>query len=111
MSKRSLEVLGGVMTDSEATVFVQQAGAREAIAVRRWDDRAESSHAQTVSVDMLKSMVLQFMQTYRKYGCHDHSFEQKKKNVYSAQLHFWVRKVQSIFNFKFQRLFKVLSDA
>lgn len=42
VSRRSLQLQGGVMSAGEARDFSQQQGAIQAIALRRWDDQAKS---------------------------------------------------------------------
>ncbi len=44
-SKRSLRSQGGAMTQAEAQSFGNLPYARDAIALRRWDDRAKDPHA------------------------------------------------------------------
>jgi len=46
-SKRSLELQGGIFTDSEAQSFIAQAHAEGAVSVRLWDDAAKVEHAET----------------------------------------------------------------
>ncbi len=46
-SRRSLEVQGGIMSDAEAQDFIVRASARDAVLVRRWDDRAKVPGAPT----------------------------------------------------------------
>lgn len=46
-SKRSLELQGGIFTDTEAQRFIAQPYADEAVRVRLWDDRAKVADAET----------------------------------------------------------------
>ncbi len=46
-SKRSLTLQGGIFTRHEAAAFMAKPFAREAIRVRRWDDRAKVAGAKT----------------------------------------------------------------
>ena len=46
-SKRSLELQGGIFTDSEAQSFIAQAHAEGAVSVRLWDDAAKIENADT----------------------------------------------------------------
>lgn len=46
-SKRSLELQGGIFTDSEAQRFISQAHAEGAVSVRLWDDSAKIENAET----------------------------------------------------------------
>ena len=47
VSKMSLALQGGVMTDDEAQHFLRLPFARDAISLRRWDERAKECHAAT----------------------------------------------------------------
>jgi phosphonate degradation associated HDIG domain protein len=49
-SKRSLELQGGIFTDSEANHFISQPHAKGAVSVRLWDDAAKIENAQTPSL-------------------------------------------------------------
>lgn len=42
-SRRSLELQGGIYTATEAAAFIGQPFARDAVALRRWDDQAKSA--------------------------------------------------------------------
>jgi gamma-butyrobetaine dioxygenase len=44
-SKRSLHWQGGAMTQAEAQAFINRPYAREAMTLRRWDDRAKDPTA------------------------------------------------------------------
>ncbi len=46
-SKLSLELQGGVYTPIQAASFIAQAGARDAVQLRRWDDQAKRKNAAT----------------------------------------------------------------
>ena len=46
-SKRSLELQGGIFTDSEAQRFISQPHAEGAVSVRLWDDAAKTENAET----------------------------------------------------------------
>jgi len=46
-SKRSLELQGGIFSSEEAEIFVAQPHAKEAVQLRRWDDRAKVPGLQT----------------------------------------------------------------
>ena len=46
-SKRSLELQGGIFTDSEAQRFISQPHADDAVSVRLWDDAAKIENAET----------------------------------------------------------------
>ena len=46
-SKRSLRLQGGVFTEDQASAFILQPGAREAVSVRVWDDRAKQPGLRT----------------------------------------------------------------
>jgi phosphonate degradation associated HDIG domain protein len=46
-SKRSLRLQGGVFTDEQANAFILQPGARDAVALRVWDDRAKQPGLRT----------------------------------------------------------------
>lgn len=46
-SKRSLVLQGGVFSAEEAAAFMEQAFAADAVALRRWDDRAKDPQATT----------------------------------------------------------------
>ncbi len=46
-SRRSLQLQGGAMTAAEADAFTQQAYARDALELRRWDDEAKDPDART----------------------------------------------------------------
>lgn len=50
-SRRSLEVQGGIMSDAEAQDFIVRASARDAVLVRRWDDRAKVPGASASSLE------------------------------------------------------------
>ncbi len=50
-SKRSLELQGGIFTDAEATAFIAQPRAEDAVRVRLWDDLAKSADAATPGLD------------------------------------------------------------
>lgn len=50
-SIRSLEVQGGTMTEAEAAAFAAEPFAFDAVALRRWDDRAKDPQAQTPPVE------------------------------------------------------------
>jgi len=43
VSRRSLQLQGGVMSAGEARDFSQQQGAIQALALRRWDDQAKTA--------------------------------------------------------------------
>jgi predicted HD phosphohydrolase len=49
--QRSLELQGGIFTDAEATAFIAQPRAEDAVRVRLWDDLAKSADAATPGVD------------------------------------------------------------
>jgi len=61
-SRRSLEVQGGIMTDAEAQAFITGPYARDAVLVRRWDDRAKTPGARTsrleARIPLLRSLVV-----------------------------------------------------
>ena len=42
-SKRSLQLQGGIFSEAEAAVFLNQSGARDAVMLRLWDDLAKQS--------------------------------------------------------------------
>lgn len=46
-SKRSLALQGGVFDDLQASTFLQQAGARDAVLLRQWDDLAKQPALET----------------------------------------------------------------
>jgi predicted HD phosphohydrolase len=46
-SKRSLKLQGGVFTEVQASTFILQPGARDAVALRVWDDRAKQPGLRT----------------------------------------------------------------
>ena len=49
-SKRSLALQGGVFTDEQATAFMAQRGARDAVMLRQWDDLAKQAELPTPSL-------------------------------------------------------------
>jgi phosphonate degradation associated HDIG domain protein len=49
-SKRSLELQGGVFTAEQASDFLKQNGARDAVLLRQWDDLAKQADLQTPSL-------------------------------------------------------------
>ena len=49
-SKRSLALQGGVFTDAQAATFLGQAGARDAVQLRQWDDLAKQDGLATPSL-------------------------------------------------------------
>lgn len=49
-SRRSLEMQGGIMSDTEAQAFIIGPHARDAVLVRRWDDRAKVPGAPTTTL-------------------------------------------------------------
>ncbi|PSN19347.1 phosphohydrolase [filamentous cyanobacterium CCP5] len=51
VSKRSLELQGGVFSEAEAEAFIKQPGAEAAVRLRRWDDQAKVAQLQTPDVD------------------------------------------------------------
>jgi len=59
-SRRSLEMQGGIMSDEEAQAFIVRPHARDAVLVRRWDDRAKVLGASTAAlmehVPMLRAL-------------------------------------------------------
>ncbi len=57
-SRRSLALQGGAFSVEEAAAFVAQAGAADAIALRRWDDQAKVVGARVPSLGELRSLVL-----------------------------------------------------
>jgi phosphonate degradation associated HDIG domain protein len=50
-SKRSLKLQGGVFTEAQANIFILQPGARDAVALRVWDDRAKQPGLRTPSLE------------------------------------------------------------
>ncbi len=56
-SKRSLELQGGVFEPAEAATFLLQAGARDAVMLRQWDDLAKQADWQTPSLAHFMSRV------------------------------------------------------
>jgi len=59
MSKRSLELQGGIFSKHEAEQFLSQVGAKEAVQVRLFDDRAKSAIAHTLDIQDFKPIILQ----------------------------------------------------
>jgi len=51
-SRRSLEAQGGTMSDSEAHAFIIGPYARDAVLVRRWDDRAKTPGARSSTLEV-----------------------------------------------------------
>ena len=49
-SKRSLELQGGIFDAAEASGFLAQPGARDAVMLRQWDDLAKQADLQTPSL-------------------------------------------------------------
>jgi phosphonate degradation associated HDIG domain protein len=49
-SKRSLELQGGIFDPAEASGFLAQPGARDAVMLRQWDDLAKQADLQTPSL-------------------------------------------------------------
>jgi phosphonate degradation associated HDIG domain protein len=49
-SKRSLALQGGVFSAGQATVFLNQSGARDAVMLRQWDDLAKQADLATPSL-------------------------------------------------------------
>lgn len=60
-SKTSLELQGGIFTDSEALEFIQQPFASEAVQLRRWDDLAKVPHLSTPSLADYRAIVTRCM--------------------------------------------------
>ena len=56
-SVRSLELQGGLMSAPEASAFVDQPFAKDAIRLRRWDDLAKDPAATTADLDHFLSFV------------------------------------------------------
>lgn len=50
-SKRSLELQGGIFSEAEATAFMQQPYAEDAVQLRRWDDLAKQPNLKTQELD------------------------------------------------------------
>lgn len=50
-SKRSLELQGGTFSEAEATAFIQQPHAQDAVQLRRWDDLAKQPGLATPDLD------------------------------------------------------------
>ena len=46
-SKRSLKLQGGIFSEGEAAAFIGEAGAKDAVQLRLWDDRAKQPDLQT----------------------------------------------------------------
>lgn len=49
-SKRSLALQGGVFSAGQAAAFLEQAGARDAVMLRQWDDLAKQADLATPSL-------------------------------------------------------------
>ena len=49
-SKRSLALQGGVFSTEQATAFIAQPGARDAVVLRQWDDLAKQADFETPSL-------------------------------------------------------------
>ena len=49
-SKRSLELQGGIFDTEQATAYLAQPGARDAVMLRQWDDLAKQADLQTPSL-------------------------------------------------------------
>ena len=49
-SKRSLALQGGVFSDEQASTFLNQSGARDAVVLRHWDDLAKQADLHTPSL-------------------------------------------------------------
>lgn len=49
-SKRSLVLQGGVFDTEQATAFLEERGARDAVLLRQWDDRAKQAELPTPSL-------------------------------------------------------------
>ena len=49
-SKRSLALQGGVFSAEQATAFLKQSGARDAVVLRQWDDLAKQADLHTPSL-------------------------------------------------------------
>ncbi len=58
-SKRSLELQGGIFSADEATQFIAQPGAQDAVRLRLWDDLAKEA-------DMITPPLSHFMQRTRR---------------------------------------------
>jgi len=56
-SVQSLAVQGGAFTPEEAEVFMARPHAREAVELRRWDDRAKDPEAETDPLDSFRPTV------------------------------------------------------
>ena len=56
-SKRSLAVQGGAFDTAEAEDFAALPFAQDAVALRRWDDRAKVPHAPTRSLEAYRDMI------------------------------------------------------
>jgi phosphonate degradation associated HDIG domain protein len=50
-SKRSLRLQGGVFTEEQANAFILQPGARDAVSLRVWDDRAKQPGLRTPTLE------------------------------------------------------------
>ena len=64
-SIRSLELQGGPMTLAECNEFISQPFARDAIALRDWDDRGKDPHHQTPPMDDIINMLSKLVETCR----------------------------------------------
>ena len=56
-SRRTLELQGGPFNTQEAAEFLRMPGAEQALAVRRWDDRAKTPGAETLPLDHFRAKV------------------------------------------------------
>ncbi|MCY4556805.1 MAG: HD domain-containing protein [Chloroflexi bacterium] len=65
-SVRSLELQGGSFDGPEATAFVNQPFAKDAIQLRRWDDLAKDPGARTESLDYFMSFARVALQVHAK---------------------------------------------
>jgi phosphonate degradation associated HDIG domain protein len=61
-SVRSLELQGGIFSKEEAEVFMQKPHAKDALRLRRWDDRAKEENRATPGLDHYLSVVERVMQ-------------------------------------------------
>ena len=56
-SKRSLELQGGIFSQSAAQAFIQQPHAEDAVKLRRWDDLAKVKDLKTPDLDHFQSIL------------------------------------------------------
>ena len=56
-SKRSLELQGGIFSEPEACLFINQPYAKDAVQLRIWDDLAKNPYMQTPTIDYFSAVL------------------------------------------------------